>query len=147
MNKMAEDAYKLRREFVESIKERKNIKDWQNICIEYALKLGFIGYGINIGHGYEWQRDHDMYGGDREKDLEIFAAYCGEHTAGLFAESIYSACGDNDGQGYHHSVQWEQPKGVKNVHLSLIYEFLCRLGYEMSDEEKLWQEGKHPLQR
>ena len=148
LNKMAEDAYKLRFEFVESIKERKSIKDWQNICIEYALKLGFLNYRLDVAPDYAWQKEHGMYtSNSREKDMYKFVVYCREHIAGLFAERIYNSCGDNAGQGYHHSVQWEQPKGVKNVHLSLIYEFLCKLGYEMSDEEKLWQEGKHPLQR
>lgn len=34
---------------------------------------------------------------------------------------------------------------LSNVHLDKVYGFLCKLGYEMSDEEKLLQNGEHEL--
>lgn len=63
------------------------------------------------------------------------------------------ACLDGSNVGYYGKV-WEQgPTGkygyiIKhrpNESLDLVYEMLCELGYEMSDEETMMQLGDHPL--
>lgn len=56
---------------------------------------------------------------------------------------------EKDGQNYCRRV-WDASAGYKpdhspNTSLNLIYEGLCSLGYEMSDEEIQMQDGTHPL--
>jgi ParB family chromosome partitioning protein len=46
---------------------------------------------------------------------------------------------------WHDSMSCSVPKYEKCEHLDLLYEGLCSIGYEMSEEEKQIQDGSHPL--
>lgn len=46
---------------------------------------------------------------------------------------------------YHDKMKFSVPKYEKCETLDLLYEGLVSLGYEMCEEEKLMQSGKHPL--
>jgi ParB family chromosome partitioning protein len=43
----------------------------------------------------------------------------------------------------YYGTQFPEFKANKN--LDLIYDFMCKLGYEMSTEEKQLQDGTHEL--
>lgn len=150
LNKLEEDFFELRKAFVESIKERKSFKNWQNICIEYALKIGWCSYGIRLMADYDLKEaveGKNNYRLSDRKQVEKFNAYYAEHAAGYFVSLIYDGADDCANNTFHQNNQWKQPAFKENYQLTLIYEFLCALGYRMSDEEKLWQEGTHPLQQ
>ena len=57
---------------------------------------------------------------------------------------------EETGQKYNDSGSWIcdvgfPPTHEKNTKLDLIYEGLCSIGYEMSDDELRMQFGTHPL--
>ena len=59
---------------------------------------------------------------------------------------------EETGQKYNDSSNWITdvgfpPAHAKNTKLDLIYEGLCSIGYEMSEEEIQMKEGTHPLFR
>ena len=149
LNKLSEEAFQLRREFMEEFQKKKSFKDWQNICIKYAIKLGRCFGVMNIVSDYHFRAERHLedYRESTQKATERFEAYFDEHAAGTLAYLIYEAVNDRADRVYHENNQYEHPKGTDNYPLSLIYEFLEALGYEMSDEEKMWQKGNHPLQQ
>lgn len=60
--------------------------------------------------------------------------------------TAYCFTGDSEDERYYSpNYQQRFPEHNENERLDLIYSFLCRLGYEMSDEEKQLQDGTHPL--
>ena len=64
----------------------------------------------------------------------------------LSLATAYMVSGDDDRETYYFGNYGESmPKYQKNKQLDLIYEFLCALGYQMSEEEKKLQSGTHEL--
>ena len=53
----------------------------------------------------------------------------------------YACCEDSSGKNYY---DW-YAKYSPDERLDRIYDFLCSLGYEMSDEEKALRDGTHEL--
>lgn len=63
----------------------------------------------------------------------------------------YALAGDNENEGYY-TTGWyasnkskQAPQHRENQSLDRIYEFLCELGYEMSETELQLQSGEHKL--
>ena len=54
---------------------------------------------------------------------------------------------ENNSAGYYISNEWSDNGGChqENKTLDKLYNFLCSLGYKMSDEEKALQDGSHEL--
>ena len=61
------------------------------------------------------------------------------------AKVIYCTLGDSNQNSYFNGYRKQMPQYGENLPLDVLYEWLVKLGYEMSDEEKLLQDGKHPL--
>ncbi len=63
--------------------------------------------------------------------------------AGIFLlKYAYALSKDKKNNGYYSS--WSVEYSTNN-RLDLIYDFLCKLGYEMSDEEKALRDGTHEM--
>lgn len=60
---------------------------------------------------------------------------------------IWAAMGDNPENGFWVKEYGGQkmPKHTPNAKLSMLYELLCGLGFQLSDEEKALQDGTHEL--
>ena len=91
-----------------------------------------------------------------KEDENVCSEYCIDEQAYL---AVYAAAPDRlnlitaycyagDGKKlsyYCRNYGQRFPEHSENEQLDLIYSFLCRLGYEMSDEEKQLRDGTHPL--
>ena len=55
------------------------------------------------------------------------------------------AASGNKGEYYDRGYGENVPKWSDNDKLNMIYDYLEKLGYEMSDEEKELQDGTHEL--
>ncbi len=49
------------------------------------------------------------------------------------------------GQIFHSTYKGEYPKHSPNRLLELLYTWLCSIGYQMSDDERMMMDGMHPL--
>ena len=127
--------YKCRIEFIRNCSEKKKVL---STVLNYMADLfcsdkGLIGYseemiasllGIIKDDDYEYNlrrkyRDNPEF----VMVCMIFSALEGEHLCYFDNDATY----------------------LSNVYLDKVYGFLCKLGYEMSDEEKLLQNGEHEL--
>lgn len=148
LNKIAKEFYELRADFVKSLFTLKNIKDWQKTCIDAMIKCACASHVNSIGISY------NMYDrlkistdySNQDKKFDAFNKSYEDHAAGIAAELVYNALLDSKEVTYHTSFvysAYSQPK--PNRKLDVIYDFLVALGYEMSEEEKQYQNGTHPL--
>ena len=58
---------------------------------------------------------------------------------------VYSLFGDRDTLTYCNGYEKDYPEYRKNTQLDALYQWLCLLGYEMSEEEQQFQDGTHPI--
>lgn len=63
----------------------------------------------------------------------------------MLAKIIYSAYGDSENNGYVAGYRKRPPEYQGNLQLDLLYDWLIRLGYEMSDEEAALRDGSHEI--
>lgn len=127
--------YKCRIEFIRSCSEKKKvISPVLNYMADlFCSEKGLIGYSEElIASLLGIDRDSDYEDNLRRKYRDnpefvmvcmIFSALEREHLCYFDTDATY----------------------LSNVHLDKVYGFLCKLGYEMSDEEKLLQNGEHEL--
>ena len=127
--------YKCRIEFIRNCSEKKKVL---STVLNYMADLfcsdkGIIGYSEEmIASLLGIIKDDDYEDNLRRKYRDnpefvmvcmIFSALEGEQLCYFDTDATY----------------------LSNVHLDKVYGFLCKLGYEMSDEEKLLQNGEHEL--
>ena len=127
--------YKCRIEFIRNCSEKKKVL---STVLNYMADLfcsdkGLIGYSEEmIASLLGIIKDDDYEDNLRRKYRDnpefvmvcmIFSALEGEQLCYFDTDATY----------------------LSNVHLDKVYGFLCKLGYEMSDEEKLLQNGEHEL--
>lgn len=127
--------YKCRIDFVKSCTDKKKVI---SLILNYMADLfcsekGCIGYsGELIASLLGIEKDSDYEDNLRRKYRDnpefvmvcmIFSALEGEHLCYFDNDATY----------------------LSNIYLDKVYGFLCKLGYEMSDEEKLLQNGEHEL--
>lgn len=74
--------------------------------------------------------------------LNLIETRSKEKTAKMLLKFAYAISEDSSQNGY--SDGWNA-KYRDNHRLDMIYDFLCSLGYEMSDEEKALRDGTHEL--
>ncbi len=74
--------------------------------------------------------------------LNLIETRSKEKTAKMLLKFAYAISEDSAQNGYYDG--W-YAKHSDNHRLDMIYDFLCSLGYEMSDEEKALQNGTHEL--
>ncbi len=138
-------AYELRKEFAEGISNtvaKKHFVDivafafysgamWGNSFIEEDDLLSLLNL--------EWQFDDEENSYINYDDVEGKISKEPERMLWLM---IYESTGDSERQTYH---QYWNTKHNPNEELSAMYDFLIKLGYEMSDEEKQLRDGTHRL--
>lgn len=86
--------------------------------------------------------DDSSYSAKRAE--EAMAAFDGTSAKG-YPILIYANFGDGEKLSHvaGHSGEW--PKYSRDARLVALYEWLCSLGYEMSEDEKALQDGTHKL--
>lgn len=148
LNKKSKLAYECRRDFVLSLKNNTNSpKDWKEICfnalIERPLFCGSYVDTRDIFKTLEIEFNPKYY------DYEIFRENIRKYRtkrngapAGASILIVYTLLNDSQTQRYFENYVYQnKPKHQKNRELDFIYEFLCKLGYQMSDEEIALQNG------
>lgn len=136
LNKIAKDHYELRKEFILNLAQKKNIKDYQEICLGTIMSLMFYYGYINNNYNfnkiiYEFFEVDDLYA-DRERIKESYYS----NPAGMTVLLTYRLLEDADTMNCYN--RWTSESKVrfnKNEKLDRIYKFLSDLGYEMSTEE------------
>lgn len=138
-------AYEMRREFVKGLS---NSEAKSNIFVI----LTFHCYSCAMwGSAYvedddmmrilnlDWQFDEEENSFVDYADVE---AAVKKEPEKLFLMMVYESTGDSNDQAYY---EYWNGKHKPNEELSALYDFLIKLGYEMSDEEKQLRYGTHPL--
>lgn len=138
-----EQMYKLRCDFLENFTAHQKYKD---VLQEHLLfltltrsiryqtyndKFTFKRAGVTVGQNYE----------DREKAVIEYT----KKPEALFT-AVASCLDDSSGQNcFAHSYGKEMPKYRNNDRLLGIYDFLKRIGYQLSTEEQQLLDGTHEL--
>lgn len=127
--------YKCRIDFIRNCSEKKKVL---SIILNYMADLFCSDKGLI---GYSEELIASLLGINRNNDYEdnLRRKYR-ENPEFVMVCMIYSAL-----EGEHMCYYDNDATYLSNVYLDKVYGFLCKLGYEMSDEEKLLQNGEHEL--
>lgn len=141
-DQLCEDMFNLRRQFIERFTVSTRNYD--------SVMNG--AYIAAILHTITWCRSdscgiHKIAGTENElfgeKNRKAIDALKGKPEK--LAKVIYCTLGDSNQNCYFTGYKKQMPQYGENLPLDMLYEWLMKLGYEMSDEEKLLKDGKHPL--
>lgn len=90
--------------------------------------------------------DAKSYG--TERILSAWEAYAKIKPADM-AKLIYAFFGDSEKEDYtiRYSTHNEFPKYGRCLKMEILYNWLCSLGYQMSDEETAMMNGTHEVYR
>lgn len=146
LKSVRELAYRCRAEFVANFTASKKyadvIAEW---LLESAYRYTQDGYDVSYNRDFIQQ----LVGADKTRyhtDGKCLDAYMKENPSTWQAVAAYCASGDNKDTGYvYMNFGKDMPSHRSNPKLDRIYGWLCKLGYEMSDEEKRLQDGTHEL--
>lgn len=138
------DMYKLRSDFIATVKPTKNNSPeiLQGAVIANALRTLTWVY-TSSEHIYDivgLKRSESAYENHVDKALALI-----QNEPTYYPAIIYAAFGDDAKSGYFGGYNKEFPTHEKNMKLDALYEWLISLGYELSDEEKQLRDGTHPL--
>lgn len=86
--------------------------------------------------------DDSRYSSERAEEA---AAAFKKVSAKGYPLLIYANFGDGKDLSHVSGYKGEWPKYKHEARLAALYEWLCSLGYEMSDDEKALQDGTHEL--
>ena len=137
LDEITKRAYRLRLDFVKNYSgAKKHVRD----LMEFAVRVMLHDFA---GIDYEVLEDILGIEADDEDPFEFknIAEQFNVLPEHVFLLTIYCAL-DSERQVYYHS--WNLSH-YENETLDMIYDFLERLGYEMSDEERALQDGTHEL--
>lgn len=129
---------RLRREFILGLPERDCVKHLGNIV---STLLPYMIEGIEL--------DTDkllsalLLDSGRGAEEERLDAAAHDTPARLLLLSIWANIDDDYWHNSYGSGGWQGVTHAKNGELDSLYELLCGMGYEMSDEEKQMQDGTH----
>lgn len=146
---ITKEMYQLRREFMmecaSGVKNKDIFLEWLLVQAVGAAAGSLYGIGnldkkpLQEKIGQDPKRSYDI-------DKELLQSYYDKNPGAAIALIVYSNSGDSENQKYYYEGYGESmPTHQKNKNLDVIYEFLCRLGYTMCEEEKQLQAGTHPL--
>lgn len=144
LKELFEKAYSLREEFVLNFKENKK---YEKVIYEYLLK--FIGRSAASYHNTDSKALNKAVGISNEDNMSVQREKINrwiekDKNAPLMLTSFQS--GDMKSINcYAYSYGKNYPKYSKNEQLLLIYEFLKKLGYQISTEEQKLLDGTHEL--
>lgn len=138
LDEISKRAYQLRCDFVKEISNataKKSIR----VIAEYSIKTMIEGY-INM----DYEDYAEFLGIEINKDEGLTFADIAEYVAAQPERHLLVATYltlDSEGEHYYN---WHN-QHEDNEDLDKVYDFLEKLGYEMSDEERSMREGTHPL--
>ena len=87
----------------------------------------------------EWQFDEDE---NSYIEITNVKEVVEKQPERMFWLMVYENTGDSENQTYYDYLEL---KHKENAELNALYDFLIKLGYEMSDEEKQLRDGTHSL--
>lgn len=149
LNAITKEMYQLRRAFVveysAGIKNKDVLTEWMMATIVGYAVGGLNGFGslkkayLQEKIGQDPKRTYDI-------DKDLFRSFYEQDPGAAMVLIAYSNSGDHEENGYF-SANWGEsmPYHKKNTTLDVLYDFLCRIGYTMCEEEKQLQAGTHPL--
>lgn len=137
LDEIAQRAYQLRFDFIQ---EATGLKQYSSVIAEMAVQSMLLT-------GYRFQFDGeaflDLTGLDTnendEFDMDMLSDFIQSSPEQVLLMAAYSNFGDSVSETYHN---W-QCEHRENQILDLIYKYLEKLGYEMSDEERAYRDGTH----
>ena len=147
LKQISRKAYESRKEFILNFtaakKYEKELDEWAFEVVKLSLSGAYQGTDWGLiceatGTGYEkymYQIKTEVL----EKLLEE-----NSHNGKLVIVAAKSA-GSKDEAYFVKNYGDEVPTWTKDEYLDLTYKYLCKIGYEMSDEEKALQDGSHVL--
>ena len=139
-------AYESRVDFVKNYNKKARHMDILEEWSEALLKWKFTGVYVSTDHkllgeilGIEDCGSYKIPEAELEKALE-------EHPGnGKLAMLLAASGGGKKAEYYDGNYGEKKPEWASNYELDMVYEFLEKIGYEMSDEEKALQDGTHEL--
>lgn len=145
-NKIAKEHYELRKEFIFNLAEKKNIKNYESICLEVIMSDMLV-------YGYSGQ--NHSYNKIISEFLKIDYLHCNSaelksayysNPDGMSVLLTYRFLEDNENINcYDKANDSSKVTFRENRRLKLIYRFLTELGYEMSTEETEILNGTYEL--
>lgn len=149
LKKITGEMYQLRRDFMMNFSAGLKNKD---ILLEWALVeiVGSSAGGLYRTGSFDKKPLHEKIGQDPERTYDVekekLKAFYEKDPGAALALIVYCNSGDSENSGYYYEGYREaMPHHQKNRDLDVVYDYLCRLGYRMCDEEKQLQDGTHPL--
>ncbi len=135
---MIKRAFELRLEFVLSVTEPQ-AREHFPVIVEYALRKNWTA---TFGTGWYNRYKHDAFLGEKDAktNYESVASVVTATPYVALLRDTYLDLGDDERTGMDYDRKYR-----KDERLCAIYDFLCRIGYEMSDEEKQLLDGTHEL--
>lgn len=141
--RLSDECWQLRQKFVEGLRMTAQNNDEM---FTGALEGCFLSVAL---YGYSSAKTlYEVVGIEQEyNDTCRLALYQEIIRRGkeMIPKLIYEAYGDTNQDKYHTEYKGQFPVHKKSLRLDMVYTWLCNLGYMMSDDEKMLQDGSHPL--
>lgn len=144
---LTEKAYECRKEFLNNFTAGKKYADVIN---EWVWEIVFRKIS-GKSHSTNWDLLAEKIGEEHEKykyccNRENLDRYVEESRENALAVILGAYSSDSKENKYYNIGYGEtMPTHYVNEKMDFIYKYLCKLGYEMSDEEKALQDGTHEL--
>ena len=149
LNALSSEAYKLRQEFIKAYRFTK--EHFEKMFDGAILALLSEQYSYN-SHVNKTEIYRDICGSEFDENnynaqhrLDAIMTAYKKNSKRAAVGIIYCSFGDTAGQVFHTTFKREYPKHQRNRQLELLYQWLCSIGYEMSDIEKSLMDGTHPI--
>lgn len=139
LDQIAERAFQLRFDFVKGITGlKKKISTIYEMAVQSML---LTGYQFSFDDGMFLDLLELEADDNEEFDFPMIAEAIKSAPERVLLMAAYANMGDSDRRNYH---DWRS-QHTEDEALDMIYKFLERLGYEMSDEERAYRNGTHEL--
>lgn len=147
LKRLTETAYECRVNFIRSFTA---VEKYKETIIKWLVM--FAGCEITDYCTYDRAYINSEIGSDEKYSVDApkWRQFIAEDKRAPIVVA-YALTGDNERNGYYNAGWYasnnakEAPQHTKNQSLDRIYEFLCELGYEMSETELQLQSGEHEL--
>lgn len=150
LKEMGETTYQLRRAFVTSFSQKSSL---DTVQLEALSELAFAS--VCLGDRLEFSSFASLEGLQVEEPYRLSFSQKKEvvkkakvPAARVLLASLYSTFRDNAENTYFHGTEaLAEKRGYykENLKLDAIYDCLCALGYQISDEELALRDGTHEL--
>ena len=143
LDKIARHAFELRVEFIKNLTTglKKN-GEALSVITEFAVQsMIFIGQRYRFDGGMFLEMLGIEFDENDEFDMEIISEPIAAFPERALLLAAYAGCGDSP---RHKCHDW-QGNYTESEYLDLLYSYLERLGYELSDEEIAYKDGTREL--